>query len=139
MVDVVLLRMKVTSGWPRFVMALFVRILLLEQFVMRRGGVVGDALRRWLNEQFEPVLVEEEMYTESVFLDRRDGELYLLWYMEAEDTATVYEGFVSSDHSVTDVAGGVAGRLFEDPERILSPDVSSDYPLLAHAWHPDRP
>ena len=59
--------------------------------------------------------------------------------MEAEDMATVYEGFMESDHSITDTAGRVAGWLFEDPERILSPDVSSDYPLLAHAWHPDRP
>lgn len=53
--------------------------------------------------------------------------------------ATVYEGFASSDHAVTDFAGGVAGWLLEEPERILSPDVTSDYPLLVHAWHPERP
>ena len=139
MVDVVLLRLKVATGWPRRFMELFVRVLLAEQFVMRNGGLVGDVFRHWLNDRLEPILVEEEMYTESVFLDRRGGELYLLWYMETQDMATAYEGFLSSDHAVTDVAGGVAGWLFEDAERILSPTASSDFPLLAHAWHPERP
>lgn len=139
MVEIVLLRMRVASGWPRRFVQILVRVLLAEQFIMRRGGVVGDAFRRLVNERLEPVLAEEAMYTESIFLDRRDGDLSLLWYMEAESMEAAYEGFVSSDHAVTDVAGRVAGWLFEDPERILSPNASSDYPLLAHAWHPDRP
>lgn len=109
-------------------MELFVRVLLLEQFLMQHGGVVGDAFRRWLNKQLEPVLLEEEMYTESIFLNRRDGGLYLLRYMEAENMEAVYDGFVSSDCSVTELAGRVAGRLFEDTEEIRSPNVSSDYP-----------
>ena len=69
MVDVVLLRMKVTSGWPQRLMDVFVRVLLAEQFVIQRGGVVGTAFRHWINSQLEPILVDEEMYTETIFLD----------------------------------------------------------------------
>lgn len=139
MVDVVLLKVGIRSGLPRLFAEAFVRILLAEQFVIRRGGPLGRALRRRLNAALEPILVEEGMHTESIFLDRDDGELSLLWYMEAEGMEGVYEGFLESDHAVTDVAGRVGGWLFEEPERILSPDVDSDYPLLAHAWNPDRP
>lgn len=139
MVDVVLLRIRVTPGRPQKLAEAFVRILLAEQFVMRRGGPVGNAFRQWFNDQFEPVLAAEGMYTESVFLDRDDGDLYLFWYMEAADMEGVYEGFVESDDPVTDIAGRIGGWLFEEPERVLTPDVESDYPLLVHAWHPDRP
>lgn len=137
MVDVVLLRLQVTPGWPRRFMELFARILRLEQFVMQRGGAVGTVFREWLNGQLEPVLSKEDMHTESVFLDRDDEQLYLLWYMEAEDMAHVYEAFDASDHALTD--GAVVGWWLEQPEKILTTDVESDYPLLTHAWHPNRP
>lgn len=137
MVDVVLLRLEVTSGWPQRFMEVFVRILLAEQFMIQHGGAIGTAFRQWLNDQLEPILVEEDMHTESVFLDREDGDLYLLWYMEADNMTQVYEAFDESDHMLTD--GGVAGWLLECPEKILTTDVESDYPLLAHAWHPNRP
>ena len=139
MVEVVLLRVQVRPGWPRRFMAAFARVLLAEQFLVRRGGPLGRAFRRWVNARLEPVLRAEEMYTESLFLDREDGDLYLLWYMEATDMEGVYEGFLESDRSLTDVAGVVGGWLFERPERILAPDVDSDYPLLLHAWNPGRP
>jgi hypothetical protein len=139
MVDVVLLRLRIRPGLPRLFAEAFVRLLLAEQFVMRRGGPFGRALRRWLNAELEPILAEEGMHTESVFLEHDDGELALLWYMESEGMEGVYEGFLESDHAMTDVAGRIGGWLFEEPERILSPDVESDYPLLAHAWNPDRP
>jgi hypothetical protein len=137
MVDVVLLRLRVASGWPRRVMELFVRVLRVEQIVMQRGGAIGTAFRQWLNRQLEPVLAEEGMHTESAFLDREEGELHLLWYMEAEDVARVYEAFEESDRAVTD--GRVVDWLLERPEKVLTTDVESDYPLLIHAWHPDRP
>lgn len=137
MVDVVLLRLKVTPGWPQRFVELFVRVLRAEQFVMQHGGAVGTAFRRWLNHQLEPILAEEGMHTESVFLDREDGELHLLWYMEAADIARVYEAFEASDHALTD--GRAADWLLERPETVLTTDVESDYPLLAHAWHPNRP
>ncbi|MDL5360940.1 DUF6176 family protein [Halalkalicoccus sp. NIPERK01] len=136
MVDVVLLRLRVTPGWPRRVMELFVRILRAEQFVMRRGRL-GAAFRRWLNAQLEPILDEEGMHTESVFLDQEGGDLQLLWYMEAESMKGVYEAFEESESALTE--GRVAEWLLEAPEKILTTDVESDYPLLAHAWHPDRP
>lgn len=137
MVDVVLLRLRVTPGWPRRFMELFVRILRAEQFVMRRGGRLGNAFRQWLNARIEPILDEEGMHTESVFLDREDGDLRLLWYMEAEDMAGVYEAFEESESALAQ--GGVVRWLLEEPDEILSADVEGDYPLLAHAWHPDRP
>lgn len=131
--------MKVASGWPRRLSEAFVRVLLAEQFVMHHGGATGSALRRWLNRQLEPILTEEGMYTETLFLDREDGDLYVLWYMEAEDVAGVYEEFLASNHPLTDVADRAAGRLFEDAEKVLTTDVESDCPLLAHAWNPNRP
>lgn len=118
-------------------MEAFVRILLAEQFVMQQGGVVGNAFRQWLNGQLEPVLADERMHTESVFLDRKGDELHLLWYMEAEDMAQVYEAFDDSDQALTN--GRIVEWLLERPEKILTSDVESEYPLLAHAWHPNRP
>jgi hypothetical protein len=136
MVEVVLLRLTVAPGWPRRFMEAFVRVLRAEQFLMRRG-VVGAAFRRWLNRRLEPILAAEGMYTESVFLEREDGELRLLWYMEAEEMARVYEAFEESDHALTN--GRIVEWLLERPEKVLATDVESDYPLLAHAWGPDRP
>lgn len=34
---------------------------------------------------------------------------------------------MASDRSLTDVSGTVGGWLFEDPKRILTPDVESGY------------
>lgn len=137
MVDVVLLRLKVTPGWPQQFMEVFVRLLLAEQFVIQHGGVIGTAFRQWLNDQLEPILAEEDMHTESIFLDREDGDLYLLWYMESDNMAQVYEAFDESDHVLTN--DRVASWLLERLEKILTTDVKSDYRLLAHAWHPNRP
>ncbi len=59
--------------------------------------------------------------------------------MEAEDLAGAYEGFLESDHALTDVSGRLVDWLFEDAERIMTPEMDSDYPLLVHAWLTDRP
>ncbi len=68
---------------------------------MQDGGMIGDAFRDWLNAQLEPILTVEGMYTESAFLCRDDGNLCLLWYMEAEDIGPVYKAFETSDHPLT--------------------------------------
>lgn len=137
MVDIVLLRLAVRSGWPQRVMELLIRVFALEQFIMREGGGIGDTFRSWMNAQLEPILTDEGMYTESVFLSRENGEICLLWYMEAEDIGGVYEAFEASDHSLTN--GRIAAWFFDDPEKILTTEVESDYRLLLHAWNPDRP
>lgn len=77
------------------------------------------------------------MDTESVFLEREDGELRLLWYMEAEEMARVYEAFEEADHALTN--GWVVEWPLERPGKVLATDGESDDPLLAHAWGPDRP
>ena len=136
--EVVLLRLTVRQGLQRLVAELFVRVFLLEQAIIRRGGPLGRGLRRLLNEGVESVLREEEMYTESAFLDRSGDRLSVLWYMEAEDVGYVYEAFVDSDHAATK-GERFLRWLFEEPDRILSTDVEGDYPLLVHAWNPDRP
>ena len=137
MVDIVLLRLAVRSGWPQRVMELLIRVFALEQFVMQEGGVIGDTFRSWMNAQLEPILADEGMYTESAFLSRKDGEICLFWYMEAEDIGAVYEAFEASDHSLTN--GRVVGWFFDNSEKILTTEVESDYRLLLHAWNPDRP
>lgn len=137
MVDIVLLRLVVRSGWPQRVMELLIRVFALEQFLMQEGGGIGDAFRSWMNARLEPILADEGMYTESVFLSREHGEICLFWYMEAEDIGAVYEAFEVSNHSLTN--GRIAGWFFDDPEKILTTEVESDYRLLLHAWNPDRP
>ena len=137
MVDVVLLRLTVRPGWPRRIMEVLVQIFTLEQFIMRKGGILGEAFREWMNAQFEPILADEGMYTESAFLSREGGTLSLYWYMEAENIAAVYEAFEASENPITN--GRVVGWFFENPEKVLTTDVESDYQLLVHAWHPDRP
>lgn len=139
MVEVVLLRLRVSSGLPRLVAELFVRLLRLEQLIMSRGGRIGRWFREALNRSLEPILREEGMYTESLFLARENGELNVLWYMEAADVGHVYEAFEASDHGLTDVAARMGQWLFAEPEKILSSDVDADYAVLAHAWNPARP
>ena len=139
MVEVVLLRLRVSPRLPRLVAELFVRLLRLEQLIMRRGGLIGRWFRGALNRSLKPILREEGMYTESLFLAREDGELHVLWYMEAQDVGHVYEAFEASDHGLTDVAARVGPWLFENPEEIHTSEVDADYALLAHAWNPARP
>ncbi|WP_331235332.1 DUF6176 family protein [Natronorarus salvus] len=136
--EVVLLRLTVRRGLPRLVAELFVRVFLAEQAIMRRGGALGRGLRGLLNESVESVLREEGMYTESAFLDRSGDRLSVLWYMEAEDVGYVYEAFIDSDHAATR-GERFLQWLFEEPDRILSTDVESEYPLLLHAWNRERP
>lgn len=118
-------------------MEFLVRVFAVEQLVMQKGGTIGDAFRNWLNAQLEPILTNEQMYTESAFLCRENGDLCLLWYMEAEDIRAVYEAFETSDHTLTN--GRIMGWFFENPEKILTTDVESDYQLLLRAWSPNRP
>jgi hypothetical protein len=136
--EVVLLRLTVRRGLPRLFGELFVRVLLAEQSIIRRGGLLGRGLRRLLNESVESVLREEGMYTESAFLDRSDGKISVLWYMETEDVGYVYEAFLDSEHAATN-GERFLRWLFCEPDRILSTDVEGDFPLLLHAWNPDRP
>jgi hypothetical protein len=139
MVEIVLLRMKVKPGISEWFVNGLARIMMAEQKLMAEGGAVGRALRRWLNESVEPILKGERMYTESLFLERNDDDLFLLCYMEAESMAGIWEGYLDSGHPITWISEWVMERIFEEPEKLLTPDVESDYPLLVHAWGPDRP
>lgn len=133
------MRVTVRPGLPTIAAEPFVRLLREEQFVMRKGGPIGEGSRRRLDAALEPILTEEGTSAESIFLDRRDGDLSLLRYVEAEEMAGVYGGFVESERGMTDVAARIGGWLFEEPERLSGRNVESDYDLLAHAWNPGRP
>ena len=132
MSNVVLLRAVVRPGLPeRFFDAL--------AGVRRRlddDGRVERALRSWV----EPILEEEGMYTESLFLDRSGERYEVFWYMEAADFAAVNEAYEASERSLTDLSAWGIGLLFEDAERLFAAtEDGGDLDLLVHAWHPDRP
>ena len=134
MVEVVLLRLRVSSGLPRLVAELFVRLLRLEQLIMSRGGRIGRWFREALNRSLEPILREEGMYTESLFLAREDGELDVLWYMEAEDVGHVYEAFEASDHGLTDVAARMGQWLFENSLYTSSSKSTDSRFVISHSY-----
>lgn len=130
--DVVLIRARVRPGWvTRFVRALAGLTDRLDD-----DGWVERKFEDWT----EPVLEEEGMWTESLFLERTDGDCSLLWYMEAEDMKRVGEAYYETSNLVARISEVVLGRILEDPATVLDDPVTrSDFDLLAHAVASDRP
>ena len=130
--DVVLLRLRVAPGLGE----LFVRALAGATGRLDDEGRIERAFDDWT----EPVLEDEGMLTETVFLERTEGDYYLCWYMEAEDTDEVYEAYFGTSNRVARISEHVVGWILENPRRVLqNPVESSDHELLAHAVSPDRP
>ncbi len=65
-----------------------------------------DRLREWMTEvqkredEAFATLRDEGMLTETAFLDAREDDTYLYYYMEAEDLDHVREQFADSDHDI---------------------------------------
>ena len=130
-VDVDLVRMRLRPGLPE---------RLADGFagLSRRvadGNLELGPIERWSAEMLDA----ENMYTESVFLERRVDGYALLGYMECEEMAHVYDAYYDTENPVARGSELVLGRLLEAPETILEYPLETDVELLAHAIAPDRP
>ncbi|WP_255192971.1 DUF6176 family protein [Natronobeatus ordinarius] len=130
-VDVDLVRMRLRPGLPERVADGFAGF-------SRRvvdGNLELGPIERWSAEMLDA----ENMYTESVFLERRADGYALVGYMEAEEMARVYDAYYDTENPVARGSEIVLGRVLEAPETILEYPLETDVELLAHAIAPDRP
>lgn len=85
------------------------------------------------------MLDAENMYTESMFLERRPDGYVLCQYMETEEMRQVYDAYYDTWNPVARASEIVVGRVLEDPGQILEYPLETDVELLAHAVDPNRP
>lgn len=145
--DVVFVRWRLRPGPATWFMRGFARFA---------NWVDEDSwLERKLTEWSEPVLEEENMWTESVFLERgvqtspaatndrpevrREPGTAVLGVMETADMKGVPEGFYRTDNLVARVSEYVLGWIVEDPAQALRYEaLQTDFEPLVHAVDPER-
>lgn len=131
-VEVVLLRLSVRPGLAERLARGLARVMNLFD----DDGRVEGAFEEWS----EPVLEDEGMYTETVYLDEGDHGQELLWYMEARSMDRVLEAYFETDNLVARVSEIVLNRLLVEPERMFEdPAERAGAEWLVHAVDPDRP
>ncbi|MFP8954823.1 hypothetical protein ACLI4Z_17950 [Natrialbaceae archaeon A-arb3/5] len=130
-VDVSVVRMPLKSGLPERFADWFAGICRRVE----AGELELGPVETWSAEMLDA----EEMYTESLFLER-NAEGYVLWqYMEAAEMEQVYDAYYDTANPVARVAEFIVGQVLEEPEQILSLPLGTDAEPLAHAVEPDRP
>ncbi|WP_247002064.1 DUF6176 family protein [Halosolutus gelatinilyticus] len=130
-VDVELVRTRLESGFPERFADWFAE---LSRRVVA-GDLDLDRVQSWSAEMLDA----EEMYTESIFLERGADGYAALQYMEARDMRQVYDAYYATWNPVARLSELLLGRLLEEPSRILQYPFGSDIEPLAHAIAPDRP
>ena len=130
-VDVDLVEMRLESG---------VAERLADRFagLCRRiadGECELGPIERWSAEMLEA----EEMYTESVFLERREEGYALVGYMETAAMGGVYDAYYDTYNPVARASEVVLGWVLEEPTVILEYPLETGVTLLAHAVDPERP
>lgn len=128
--DVVLFRTKIRSGLPRWVLGGF-------QWLMDRLDDEGR-IERWFDERTEPILDEECVYTETVFLQSLEGDYYYLNYLECESRERVYEAYHESENAIARVSEPIARWSLEDSS-FLDAVPETPFELLVHAVSERRP
>lgn len=135
MSDAILLRVELKPG-------------LLQRFVRRLPGVRNSLdksrlLTTGLQRLFQTVLRIEGLYTESLFLARRDDGDVVFWYMEAEDISQFYETFeaaLDADSALAIVAAKIIRCSIKNPEKALTySEDSKRFELFLHGTNPERP
>lgn len=113
----------------------FVRALT-RSMALTEGTAVERAFDRWS----QPVLEDERMWTETLFLERSDEGYAVLQYMEADSMQGVWEAYHETDNPIARTSERVVGWFVERPERALhgDPIAQCEFELLAHAVNPDR-
>lgn len=141
--DVVFVRWRLQPGPATWFMRGFARFA---------NWVDEDSwLERKLTEWSEPVLEEENMWTESGFLERgiqtsepatnerRVPGVAVLGVMETAEMKGVSEGFYRTDNLVARISERVLGWVIKEPAQALQYDaLRSDFDPLVHAVSDDR-
>ncbi|ELY40054.1 hypothetical protein [Natronorubrum tibetense] len=130
-VDVGLVRLDLESG-------------VSERFADRfaavsRDVIAGELELGWIESWSRAVLEAEAMYTESIVLERGSDGYTAYQYMETADMEGVYDAYYDTWNPIARVSELLAGRIFEEPARILEYPIADDIELLAHAIDPERP
>lgn len=128
--DVVLVRVSLRPGVPDRVVRTVVR--LIQQL-----DDIGWAERRvegWV----QPVLEQEAMYTESIFLARTDVATDLLWYMETADFGGAVDAYQDTSNLVARISDVVLSWAFEGSEVLRQRDPETEFDPLVHAVDPGR-
>jgi uncharacterized protein YunC (DUF1805 family) len=99
------------------------------------GEIDLGPIETWSGEMLEA----EQMYTESIVLERRSEGYVLCGYMETEAMEGVYDAYYDTWNPVARVSEVVLGRVLEEPAQILEYPLGTDIEVLAHAVDPDRP
>ena len=130
--EVALWRLRFRSGPGEWFVRALTRFMEFTE-----GTAIERAFDRWS----EPVLEDERMWTETLFLERTEKGYAVLQYMEADSMAGVWEAYHETDNWIARASERVVGWFVERPERALygDPIAQSDFELLAHAVNPDRP
>lgn len=81
----------------------------------------------------------ENMYTETLFLERSATGHELLSYMEADEMQQVYDAYYDTWNLVARVSEIALNWALRDPSPILDYPLETDFELLAHAVTPNRP
>ncbi|ELY64302.1 hypothetical protein [Natronococcus jeotgali] len=113
---------------------------LADRFAgLSRRVAAGDLelgpIERWSGAMLEA----ENMYTESILLERRPEGYVLCGYMETEAMAGVYDAYYDTRNPVARASEVVLGRVLEEPRQILEYPLGTGLETLAHAVDPDRP
>ena len=143
--DVVFVRWRLRSGPATWFMRGFARFT---------NWLDNDSwLERKFTEWSEPVLEEEDMWTESYFLERggprevasesnhrgRGTGTAVLGVMETAEMKGVVEGFYRTNNLVARVSERVLGLVIENPAQALRYEaLRTDYEPLVHAVNPER-
>ena len=131
MVDVALVSVWLNSGIPERLADWFAG--LARRF--KAGKLELGPIEKWSTEMIDM----ENMYTESVFLERRTNGYELPIYMEADEMQQVYDAYYSTWNPVARVSEIVLDWALSDPSPILEYPLETDFELLAHAVALNRP
>jgi hypothetical protein len=99
------------------------------------GEIELGPIERWSGEMLEA----ENMYTESIVLERRPDGYVLRGYMETEAMGGVYDAYYDTWNPVARLSELAFGRVLEEPRQILEYPLGTGLEVLAHAVDPDRP
>lgn len=130
-VDVALVSVWVNSGVPERLANWFAG--LAHRF--KAGELELGPIETWSTEMIDM----ENMYTESIFLERSANGYELLIYMEADEMQQVYDAYYDTWNPVARVSEIVLGWTLRDASPILDYPLETDYILLAHAVASNRP
>lgn len=130
-VDIALVSVWFNSGIPERLADRFAG--LVRRF--KAGELELGPIEKWSTEMIDM----ENMYTESLFLERSANGYELLIYMEADEMQQVYDAYYNTWNPVARVSEIVLDWALRDPSPILDYPLETDFELLAHAVAPNRP